>query len=38
MTVTDDIYTIMFLLGIWAIIFGDDAIDAGLAWIRRRAK
>lgn len=31
-----DACSIIFLLGLWMVIFGDDALDAVRGWWRRR--
>ncbi len=30
-------FTCLFLVGIWLVVFADDAVDSALAWWRRRA-
>lgn len=33
-----DFFSIAFLLGLWLVIFGADALDAARAWLRRRGR
>lgn len=36
--IRNDIESIAFLLGIWLVVLGADALDAARAWWRRRAE
>lgn len=36
-SIRTDLESIAFLLGLWLVIFGADALDAARAWWRRRS-